>query len=109
MRELRADADAPRPDDARLNADLNRLMAIRTKQRAMEDDRIRDVRKVLTPAQQAKLVLLLPRLERDFAALDPRGRRPRRRQTGAGRRFLALVVDGPRNCRGLGRSRAPLG
>ncbi|MFL5304785.1 MAG: hypothetical protein ACJ8F1_06205 [Polyangia bacterium] len=67
MRELRADADAPRPDDARLNADLSRLMAIRTKQRAMEDDRIRDVRKVLTPAQQAKLVLLLPRLERDFA------------------------------------------
>jgi Spy/CpxP family protein refolding chaperone len=67
MRELRADADAPRPDDARLNADLSRLMAIRAKQRAMEDDRIRDVRKVLTPAQQAKLVLLLPRLERDFA------------------------------------------
>ena len=67
MRELRADADAPRPDDARLNADLSRLMAIRGKQRAMEDDRIRDVRKVLTPAQQAKLVLLLPRLERDFA------------------------------------------
>jgi hypothetical protein len=25
------------------------------------------VRKVLTPVQQAKLVLLLPRLERDFA------------------------------------------
>ncbi len=67
MRELRADADAPQPDDARLNGDLARLMAIRTKQRAMEDDRIRDVRKVLTPAQQAKLVLLLPRLERDFA------------------------------------------
>ena len=37
------------------------------KQRAMEDERIRDVRKVLTPAQQAKLVLLMPRLERDFA------------------------------------------
>ena len=67
MHELRADADAPRPDDARLNADLNRLLAVRAKQRQLEDDRIRDVRKVLTPAQQAKLVLLLPRLERDFA------------------------------------------
>ncbi len=67
MRQLRADADAPRPDDARLNDDLNRLMAVRAKQRQLEDDRIRDVRKVLTPAQQAKLVLLLPRLERDFA------------------------------------------
>jgi len=67
MHELRADADAPHPDDARLNADLSRLLVIRNKQRAMEDERIKDVRKVLTPAQQAKLVLLLPRLERDFA------------------------------------------
>lgn len=65
--DLRVDAEAAHPDDARLNADLNRLVAVRTKQRALEDDRIRDVRKVLTPAQQAKLVLLLPRLERDFA------------------------------------------
>lgn len=67
VHDLRTDADAPRPDDARLNTDLNRLIANRAKQRVMEDDRIRDVRKVLTPAQQAKLVLLLPRLERDFA------------------------------------------
>jgi Spy/CpxP family protein refolding chaperone len=67
MRDLRADADAPHPDDAKLTADLNRLLAYRNKQRAMEDERIKDVRKVLTPAQQAKLVLLLPRLERDFA------------------------------------------
>jgi hypothetical protein len=67
MHELRSDADAPHPDDARLTADLNRLLANRNKQRAMEDERIKDVRKVLNPAQQAKLVLLLPRLERDFA------------------------------------------
>jgi len=67
MHELRVDSDAPHPDDARLNNDLNRLIAVRAKQRAMEDERIKDVRKVLTPAQQAKLVLLLPRLERDFA------------------------------------------
>ncbi|HXU64379.1 MAG TPA: hypothetical protein VN962_21910 [Polyangia bacterium] len=67
MRDLHADTEAPHPDDARLNADLNRLLAVRAKQRALEDDRIRDVRKVLTPVQQAKLVLLLPRLERDFA------------------------------------------
>jgi Spy/CpxP family protein refolding chaperone len=67
MRDLHADAQAAHPDDARLNADLNRLLAVRAKQRALEDDRIRDVRKVLTPVQQAKLVLLLPRLERDFA------------------------------------------
>lgn len=67
MRDLHADAEAPHPDEARLNADLNRVLAVRAKQRALEDDRIRDVRKVLTPVQQARLVLLLPRLERDFA------------------------------------------
>jgi Spy/CpxP family protein refolding chaperone len=67
LHELRSDADSPHPDDARLTADLNRLLANRAKQRAMEDERIKDVRKVLTPVQQAKLVLLLPRLERDFA------------------------------------------
>jgi Spy/CpxP family protein refolding chaperone len=67
MHDLHDASEAPHPDDARLNADLNQLIANRNKQRAMEDEKIRDVRKVLTPAQQAKLVLLLPRLERDFA------------------------------------------
>jgi len=67
MRELREETEAAHPDDARLTATLNKLQANRAKQRAMRDDRVKDVRKVLTPIQQAKLVLLLPRLERDFA------------------------------------------
>jgi Spy/CpxP family protein refolding chaperone len=67
MHELGPLTDAPHPDDARITADINRLLAIRAKQRALEDDRIKDLRKVLTPAQQAKLVMLLPRLEREFA------------------------------------------
>jgi Spy/CpxP family protein refolding chaperone len=67
MHELGALADAPHPDDARITAAINRLLAMRAKQRALEDDRIKDLRKVLTPAQQAKLVMLLPRLEREFA------------------------------------------
>jgi Spy/CpxP family protein refolding chaperone len=67
MRELREETEAPRPDDARLTATLNKLQSNRAKQRALRDDRVKDVRKVLTPMQQAKLVLLLPRLERDFA------------------------------------------
>jgi Spy/CpxP family protein refolding chaperone len=67
MRDLRAAAEAPHPDDAHLTAMLNKLMANRAKERALHDDRVKDVRKVLTPVQQAKLVLLLPRLERDFA------------------------------------------
>jgi Spy/CpxP family protein refolding chaperone len=67
MHELREETEAAHPDDARLTATLNKLQSNRAKQHAMRDDRVKDVRKVLTPFQQAKLVLLLPRLERDFA------------------------------------------
>jgi Spy/CpxP family protein refolding chaperone len=67
MRDLREATEAPHPDDARLTVTLNKLLANRAKQRTLHDDRVKDVRKVLTPVQQAKLVLLLPRLERDFA------------------------------------------
>lgn len=67
MHELRQETEAPRPDDARLVATLNKLAASRAKQQQMRDERIKEVRRVLTPLQQAKLVLLLPRLERDFA------------------------------------------
>ena len=65
--EIKTLLAAPRPDDARLNAAINRMLANRTKRIASRDERIKEVRKVLTPVQQAKLVLLLPRLERDFA------------------------------------------
>jgi Spy/CpxP family protein refolding chaperone len=67
MRDLREATEAAQPDDARLTATLNKLLANRAKQRALHDDRIKDVRKVLTPVQQAQLVLLLPRMEHDFA------------------------------------------
>ena len=67
MRDLREATEAAHPDDARLMATLNKLLANRAAQRALHDDRIKDVRKVLTPVQQAKLVLLLPRMEHDFA------------------------------------------
>jgi Spy/CpxP family protein refolding chaperone len=65
--EIRGLLAAPKPDDAKLTAAINRIIANRTKKQASRDERIRDVRKVLTPVQQAKLVLLLPRLEREFA------------------------------------------
>jgi hypothetical protein len=67
MHELREETEVAHPDDARLTATLNKILANRAKQRALRDDRVKDVRKVLTPLQQARLVLLLPRLERDFA------------------------------------------
>ena len=65
--ELRALLNAPRPDDAKLNAAINRMLANRARKHAMRDERINELRKVLTPVQQATLVLLLPQLEREFA------------------------------------------
>jgi Spy/CpxP family protein refolding chaperone len=65
--EIRALLEAPHPDNAKLNAAINRMLANRVKRHAMKDERINELRKVLTPVQQAKLVLLLPRLEREFA------------------------------------------
>jgi Spy/CpxP family protein refolding chaperone len=66
-REIKTLLAAPKPDDAKLNAALDRMLANRKKRIASKDERIKEVRKVLTPVQQAKLVLLLPRLEREFA------------------------------------------
>ena len=80
MHDLREASEAPHPDDAHLTATLNKLLANRAKERALHDDRVKDVRKVLTPVQQAKLVLLLPRFEREFAGwiheASGRGRGP---------------------------------
>lgn len=66
-RLLRAEVQALHPDDGRLTAAIGRLLANRERQRAMEDDRVKELRRILTPVQQAKLMLLLPRLEHEFA------------------------------------------
>ena len=66
-RLLRAEVQTVRPDEGRLTAAINRLLANRDRQRAMEDERVKELRKVLTPVQQAKLMLLLPRIEHEFA------------------------------------------
>lgn len=66
-RELRAESAAATPNGAKLTAAVDRLLANRGKRRALEEEKIREVRKVLTPVQQARLVLLLPRIERHYA------------------------------------------
>ena len=66
-RELRAESAAATPNGAKLTSAVDRLLANRGKRRALEEEKIREVRKVLTPVQQARLVLLLPRIERDYA------------------------------------------
>jgi Spy/CpxP family protein refolding chaperone len=65
--EIRTQLAAPHPDDTKLTAAINRMLANRTKKHALRDERFKELRKVLSPVQQAKLVLLLPRLEREFA------------------------------------------
>jgi Spy/CpxP family protein refolding chaperone len=83
-RLLRAEVDASKPDDARLSAAITRLLAIRERQRAMEDERVKELRKVLTPVQQAKLMLLLPRLEHEFARRIQQAANEQRGLTGEG-------------------------
>jgi len=65
--ELRAEIEVEGAYDAGIGTTLDRLAANRSQVYALHDEWIREVRKALSPAQQAGLLLLLPRLERDFA------------------------------------------
>jgi Spy/CpxP family protein refolding chaperone len=67
IRELREQVESSHPDDGRIGKAIERLLANRARRHELRDEQIKEVRRVLTPVQQAKLVLLLPRLERDFA------------------------------------------
>src|SRR5262245_37955484 len=63
---LRVEVETGHPDPARLARIIDDLLTIRRQVAALEDERIREVRKVLSPIQQAKLVLVMPRIERDL-------------------------------------------
>jgi Spy/CpxP family protein refolding chaperone len=65
-RDLREALDAPAPDNARINGLVDRLLAIRTRRQALEQEKLAAVRKVLTPAQMGKLVLVAPAIEEGF-------------------------------------------
>jgi Spy/CpxP family protein refolding chaperone len=66
MKELRAESESATPNNSKLSTGIDRLIALRAKQHSLQDEKFRELRKALTPAQQAKLVLLLPRIERGF-------------------------------------------
>jgi len=66
MKELRAESDSATPNNSKLSTGIDRLIALRAKQHSLQDEKFRELRTALTPAQQAKLVLLLPRIERGF-------------------------------------------
>jgi Spy/CpxP family protein refolding chaperone len=67
VRDLKAELASAKPDNARLEKMIDRLLANRARRHALHDEQFKELRKVLTPVQQAKLAMLLPRLERDFA------------------------------------------
>jgi hypothetical protein len=66
VRELRDVLDGPHPDANRINGLVERLMSIRTRRQALEAEKLAAVRKVLTPAQMGKLMLLAPRIDEGF-------------------------------------------
>jgi Spy/CpxP family protein refolding chaperone len=66
FRGLREEVDAPSPNSGRINAFIERFVANRARRVALENEKVTGLRKVLSPVQQAKLVLLLPRLDEAF-------------------------------------------
>ena len=58
--------DGAAPNEARLRELIDRLLANQVKRSALDEERFKALRPALTPLQQAKLLLLLPRLEDDF-------------------------------------------
>jgi Spy/CpxP family protein refolding chaperone len=65
-RELRQVIEAPSPDAARIDALINRLLALRARRQALEAEKTAALRKILKPVQMAKLMMLAPRLEEGF-------------------------------------------
>jgi Spy/CpxP family protein refolding chaperone len=65
-RELRGLLVTDRPDDARVNGLVDRLLANKTKMEALRDGMLRDARKVLSPRQVGRLVLALPEIEQQI-------------------------------------------
>jgi hypothetical protein len=66
MRLLAEETQKAKPDNARIKTLIDELVAARGKRGALEDERFRALRQVLSSVQQAKLLLLLPRLEDEF-------------------------------------------
>jgi len=64
MKELRAQLAAAQPDDARLSQLADTVVNDRSKVQALEAQRTTDNRRVLTPAQFAKLIVVWPQINR---------------------------------------------
>jgi len=65
--ELRTLTAAVRPDDTRITRALDQLVVTRRRRHVLQDERLTELRAVLSPVQQARFLLLLPRLQRELA------------------------------------------
>jgi hypothetical protein len=65
-RELRDTLDAPTPDGNRVSGLVDRLIEIRKRRQALEIEKLSAVRKVLSPTQMGKLLLLAPKIDEGF-------------------------------------------
>jgi Spy/CpxP family protein refolding chaperone len=63
-RALRQMIQTDKPDDNQINKLVDNLMNDRDQSKGIEDQMIKDLRKVLTPEQAAKLVVVLPEINR---------------------------------------------
>lgn len=66
MRALTAETQAPNPNAAKLKELVEKVYANRVRRNQLEDQKAVELRKALTPLQQAKLVLLMPRMADEF-------------------------------------------
>ena len=66
LRELRQTIEGPAPDGARINTLIDRLIALRARRQALGMEKTKELRKMLTPVQMAKLMIITPRLEEGF-------------------------------------------
>jgi Spy/CpxP family protein refolding chaperone len=80
-RELKQMLDAGKVDDARANKLIDTMVADRAKIEQYERARFDEARKILTPAQSAKLVVYLPDIER---AIEREIRKAVRKRLGDG-------------------------
>jgi predicted transcriptional regulator len=65
-RSLRKLVDAASTDAVQINGLVDRLIADKLKMDQLENDLFREVRKVLSPAQVGRLVLVLPEINREI-------------------------------------------
>lgn len=65
-RDLRDAITAPNPDQTRINGLVEKLISIRARRQALEAEKLTAVRKVLTPVQMGKLMLVAPSIDQGF-------------------------------------------